>query len=108
MTGTHHPNSHSRTAVSFPTAILLALCLAAVCLPTLTAQTSQPFDLLITGGRIVDGAGNPWVRGSVAIRGDRIVAMGHLPGAKAKRWPGPDADRPGKNPQHVTMPHLHS
>ena len=95
MTTTRLPNSPTRTAVSFsirhqlhrhsPAAILLALCLAAVCHPTLSAQTSQPFDLLITAGRIVGGAGNPWVRGSVAIRGERIVAMGHLPGARAKR-----------------------
>ena len=79
------PNSDSGITVSFSAAILLAVCLAALCLPALTAQTPQEFDLLITGGRIVDGAGNPWVRGSVAIRGDRIVAMGHLPEAKAKR-----------------------
>ena len=95
MVETCHPSSRSRSTIPIPVghephshspaAIFVALCLAAVCLPTLSAQTSQTFDLLITGGRVVDGAGNPWVRGSVAIRGDRIVAMGHLPGAKAKR-----------------------
>jgi len=37
-----------------------------------------PLDLLILNARIVDGAGNPWVRGDVGIRGDRIVAVGHL------------------------------
>ena len=31
---------------------------------------------LITNARIVDGAGNPWYRGSVLIRGDRIEAVG--------------------------------
>lgn len=29
-----------------------------------------PFDVLITGARIVDGAGNPWVRGDVGLRED--------------------------------------
>ena len=29
---------------------------------------------LITNARIVDGAGNSWYRGSLLIRGDRIVA----------------------------------
>ena len=32
-------------------------------------------DVLITGARIVDGTGNPWVYGDVAIAGDRIVAI---------------------------------
>jgi N-acyl-D-amino-acid deacylase len=36
----------------------------------------QPVDLLIRGGKIVDGTGNPWFEGDVAIRGDRIEAVG--------------------------------
>ena len=43
------------------------------------------FDVLIRGGRIVDGTGNPWFVGDVAIRGERIVAVGRLAGAKATR-----------------------
>ncbi len=31
------------------------------------------YDLLIKGGRIVDGTGNDWFLGDVAIRGDRIA-----------------------------------
>jgi N-acyl-D-amino-acid deacylase len=42
-------------------------------------------DLLIRGGRIVDGTGNPAFLGDVAIRGNRIVAMGHLESLPAKR-----------------------
>jgi dihydroorotase/N-acyl-D-amino-acid deacylase len=34
------------------------------------------YDLVITNGRIVDGTGAPWFRGDVAIRGDRIAAVG--------------------------------
>ncbi|HLE70709.1 MAG TPA: D-aminoacylase, partial [Vicinamibacteria bacterium] len=33
-------------------------------------------DILLTGGRILDGAGNPWVRADIAIREDRIVFVG--------------------------------
>ena len=41
------------------------------------------YDILITGGKIVDGSGNPWFRGDIAIKGDSITAMGLLPGATA-------------------------
>jgi imidazolonepropionase-like amidohydrolase len=40
-------------------------------------------DLLIRGGRIVDGMGNPWFRGDVAIQGDRIAEIGRLEGVQA-------------------------
>ncbi len=33
-------------------------------------------DLVIANGRIVDGCGNPWYNGDVAVRGDRIAAIG--------------------------------
>ncbi|MEY4940432.1 MAG: D-aminoacylase [Verrucomicrobiota bacterium] len=42
------------------------------------------YDILIRGGKIVDGSGNPWFHGDVAIRGDRIVRVGQSPGS-AKR-----------------------
>jgi dihydroorotase/N-acyl-D-amino-acid deacylase len=41
------------------------------------------FDVLIRGGRIVDGTGNPWFHGDIAIRGDRIAAIGNLTGVRA-------------------------
>ncbi len=48
------------------------------------AQTPQ-YDLIIRGGRIIDGAGNGWFRGDVALRGDTIVVVGRLDGALARR-----------------------
>jgi N-acyl-D-amino-acid deacylase len=36
------------------------------------------FDVLITGGHVVDGTGAPWFAGDVGIIGDRIAAVGHL------------------------------
>ncbi|MGH9861047.1 MAG: N-acyl-D-amino-acid deacylase family protein [Candidatus Acidiferrales bacterium] len=41
-------------------------------------QAAQEYDVVITGGRIVDGSGNPWYLADVGIRGGRIAAMGRL------------------------------
>ena len=58
--------------------MLIGLGVAAILIPALagmlTAQ-SQPYDLLLRNGRIVDGTGSPWYRGDVAIRGDTIVRI---------------------------------
>jgi N-acyl-D-amino-acid deacylase len=59
--------------------------LAAV-LTGLSVSAQPPaYDLLIRGGRLVDGSGNPWFTGDVGIRGDRIAAVGRLSDAKAAR-----------------------
>ncbi|MFQ6052760.1 MAG: amidohydrolase family protein [Candidatus Bathyarchaeia archaeon] len=42
------------------------------------------FDLIIKGGRVVDGAGNQWYRSDVAVAGGRIAAIGKL-GSDAER-----------------------
>ena len=46
-------------------------------------QSSGPFDVILKGGWIVDGSGNPRYRGDVAIRGDRVAAVGFLGTATA-------------------------
>ncbi len=43
------------------------------------------YDLIIRGGKIVDGAGNPWYRGDLAVTAGKIAAIGMLKGAEAKR-----------------------
>jgi N-acyl-D-amino-acid deacylase len=42
------------------------------------------YDLVLKNGWIVDGSGNPRYRGDVALRGDRIAAVGFLGGAVAR------------------------
>jgi N-acyl-D-amino-acid deacylase len=52
----------------------------------LLAAGTPRFDLVLSGGRVVDGTGAPWVRADVGIRGDRVAAIGDLSRAKtAKR-----------------------
>ena len=42
------------------------------------AQSSVQYDLVITNARIIDGTGNPWFRGSIAIKDGRIVKVGRF------------------------------
>jgi N-acyl-D-amino-acid deacylase len=49
-----------------------------------TAATAE-YDYVISGARIVDGTGAPWFVGDIAIRGDKIAAMGDLHEARAKK-----------------------
>jgi N-acyl-D-amino-acid deacylase len=60
---------------------LIAIIIA---ISALSAQTPQPFDILIRNGRVLDGTGNPWYRADIGITGDRIRAMGQLTNATAK------------------------
>jgi N-acyl-D-amino-acid deacylase len=56
--------------------------------PFVTAQSQMEAagpDIVIHGGRIMDGTGNPWYAGDVAIADGRIVAIGKIPAGIAKR-----------------------
>jgi N-acyl-D-amino-acid deacylase len=71
-----------RTSVR--TLLIAAVVVAAAWAVALGAQRpSTRFDILITGGRIVDGTGSPWFLGDVGVVGDKIAAIGTLAGASA-------------------------
>jgi dihydroorotase/N-acyl-D-amino-acid deacylase len=55
----------------------------AFALPLLSYSQSTDYDVLITNGHVIDGTGSPWYAADVAIRGDRIVAIGKLAGGGA-------------------------
>ena len=61
----------------------------ALALGILAAATPSPaqssYDLLLRGGRVVDGTGAPWFAADVAVRDGRIAAIGRLENASAKR-----------------------
>jgi len=70
--------------ISFRTFVVGVAIAAAAAVVVVSAQRpSARFDVLITGGRIVDGTGSPWFRGDVGIAGDKIAAVGTLAGATA-------------------------
>src|SRR6266550_7706224 len=54
-------------------------------LPTFAAAQRPDYDFIISGAHIVDGTGAPWVAGDIAIAGDRIVAIGDLSKASARK-----------------------
>lgn len=67
---------------------VVSCALIFICLTLLlphSATSSEPYDVLIRSGKIVDGSGNPWFLGDVAIRGDRIVKVARHISGPAKR-----------------------
>ena len=43
------------------------------------ATAAAPYDIVIRNGRVLDGAGNPWIRADVAIRDGRFAKIGVVP-----------------------------
>jgi N-acyl-D-amino-acid deacylase len=48
------------------------------------SERGRSYDLILRNGWIVDGSGNPRYRGDLAVRGDRIAALGFLGHAAAR------------------------
>src|SRR5262252_1421700 len=80
----------------------LLLTLAVITCPSASAQT---YDVIIRGGHVIDGAGNPWIKADVGIRAGRIVRIGRLDSAQASRMI--DATGQVVTPGFIDM-HTHS
>lgn len=61
-----------------------ALLCSAMALLLVANAPAADYDVVIRGGRVLDGAGNPWVRADVAIKGGRVVQVGQVAGHGAK------------------------
>ena len=63
-------------------------CISSVTLLALLLPSfgnSQDYDLIIRGGKVVDGSGNPWYHADIAIKNDRIAEIGQLSNHETKR-----------------------
>jgi N-acyl-D-amino-acid deacylase len=65
--------------------VLIVLTASFLMASPAATQESAPFDVLIVGGRVLDGTGNPWFRADIGIRDGRISAVGMLEGSRAHR-----------------------
>jgi N-acyl-D-aspartate/D-glutamate deacylase len=96
--GPCRPRSAYQAAIRIATALLFAACAssagrtaatspasaAAAPAATTAAARSAPYDVVIRNGRVLDGAGNPWIRADVAIRDGRFVKIGKVDGRGAR------------------------
>ncbi len=71
-------------------AVIFVTGIVAVGIRTLARQDAAAsgadnYDVIIRGGHILDGTGNPWYAADIGIRGDKIAAIGKLDNATAKQ-----------------------
>jgi N-acyl-D-amino-acid deacylase len=73
------------TIMKITTFLILSAMLAPM-VSTTFAQSRESYDLVIGNARIIDGTGNPWFRGSIAIKDGKIARVGRFENADAKRF----------------------
>src|SRR5918993_5385341 len=64
---------------------MISMKLPLLVLLAAVAAWSQPLDLIVRGGKLVDGSGNPWRIADVGVRGGKIEAVGNLKGRQAAK-----------------------
>ena len=65
---------HQLVSIAIAILIMPSPSVRSLAIPSLEG----PYSLLITNARIVDGTGNPWYHGDIAIKDGRIVAIGRI------------------------------
>lgn len=64
---------------------LLSLFLSAVALVSAASAAEPSYELVIRGGRVVDGTGAPWFVADLGISAGRIVKIGKIPAGSAAK-----------------------
>ena len=64
--------------------VLFIFCSLTLALTPAVSQAPQ-FELIIKGGRILDGSGNPWFTSDIGLKAGRIAAIANLANASAVR-----------------------
>ena len=65
---------------TFASALIVLIALSILRIP-LAAQTGEAvYDVVIRNGRVLDGAGNPWIAADVAVKDGRFVRIGKIEG----------------------------
>jgi N-acyl-D-amino-acid deacylase len=62
---------------------ILLLCSSLFISGSSATDPVYEYDILIVNGMVLDGTGNPWMYRDIAIKDDRIAAVGHLSNASA-------------------------
>ncbi len=69
------------------TLLVLALFVITVALISVRRASSSAaeFDLIVSRGRVVDGAGNPWFEADIAVKDGRIAGIGRFDSSRAAK-----------------------
>ncbi|HLA11681.1 MAG TPA: D-aminoacylase [Pyrinomonadaceae bacterium] len=71
--------------------LICLLALGSIKLPVAAQQREATYDLVIRNGRVLDGAGNPWIAADIAIKDGRFTRIGKVEG-----WGKLEIDAKGK------------
>ena len=82
---------------------LRLLLLAGAASLAVGASPAPDYDVVIRGGTLYDGSGSPGVVGDLAVKRDRIVAMGHVSGHGAREIDAAWARRRARLHQHAEL-----
>jgi N-acyl-D-amino-acid deacylase len=85
ITPTDHRTTIERTFMRRKPSFFAWVLTAALLLSASSFAQEGEYDFVISGGHVIDGTGAPWFTGDIAIRGDRIVAIGNLRHAATKQ-----------------------
>jgi dihydroorotase/N-acyl-D-amino-acid deacylase len=65
--------------------LALQLSIGVAAQSTVTTASTEPFDIVIVNGHVMDGTGSPWYSGDIGIRAGHIAAIGNLANSARKQ-----------------------